>query len=108
MGFNLRRGLTETRQIENLKDTTIISDKNTPQEKINFNYKHVVITGTIPGKTRSSAQFELKKRFPHIICDDHVSRNTDYLITGFGIGQTKIKHATAIGIPIIEAAKLFK
>ena len=109
MGFNLRRGITQERQDENKKDISKLSITKTDAagSGVNFNHKSVCITGTIPDMTRKEAQAFLKKKFPDISFDESISYNTDYLITGFGIGQAKIKKARQAGIQIIESALLF-
>ena len=108
MGFNLRRGLTSSLQKEHAQDTSKLLDKIPENIKsIDLNNKYVCITGTISGMTRGEAQYKLKKMYPKIEFDDSIRTSTNYLITGFGIGQTKIAKAQKLGIPMIEAAKLF-
>lgn len=94
MSINLRRDTVKQRKLENKED-------------LNLNYKKVCITGTIPGKTRFQAQNILREKFPNITFDNVMSTRTNYLLTGFGIGQTKLRFATKYKIPIIEAVKFF-
>lgn len=108
MGFNLRRGLTASIQKENANEMSKLSNKTPVDGKVDLNSKRVCITGTITGLTRLQAQAKLKKMYPKVTFDDHITGYTDYLVTGFGIGQTKIKAAQDKGIPMIEAVKLFK
>jgi NAD-dependent DNA ligase len=110
MAINFRRGLTPKIQSENAKDMKKISQKKDVDDsgsKINFNHTCVCITGTIPGMTRKEAQIKLLQKFPNVSFHDSMRSSTDYLITGFGIGQSKLQAAQRYGIPIIEATKLF-
>lgn len=110
MAINFRRGLTPKIQSENAQDMKKISQKKNVDDsgtKIDFNHLSVCITGTIPGMTRKEAQRRLKIKFPNVNFHDSMRTNTDYLITGFGIGQSKLTAAQKYGIPIIEATKLF-
>jgi NAD-dependent DNA ligase len=104
MGFNLRRGLTSKLQKENGKTPT---SQYVNPDNIDLNNKIVCITGTIPGMTRFEAERKLKNRFPNIIFAGSVSVNTDCLITGFGMGQTKLNKAQRLGIPMIDAIMVF-
>lgn len=110
MAINFRRGLTPKVQAENATDMKKISQKKDVDDsgtKIDFNYMNVCITGTIPGMTRKEAQATLKKRYPNVQFHDSMRSNTDYLVTGFGIGQSKLAAANRYKIPIIESTKLF-
>lgn len=108
MGFNLRRGLTNERQEEHARETSKLSDKIPVDGKtIDLNDKYICITGTIPGMTRFQASQALLKKYPRVHFDEHITINTNYLITGFGIGQTKLQKAKSLGIPMIESAKFF-
>jgi len=110
MAINFRRGLTLKIQSENAKDMKKISQKkdvDNSSSNINFNHTYVCITGTIPGITRKEAQLKLQKKFPNIGFHDSMRSSTDYLVTGFGIGQSKLQAAQRYKIPIIEATKLF-
>jgi NAD-dependent DNA ligase len=109
MGFNLRRGLTADIQKEHAKEISKLSnEKPTDGQPVNLNHKYVCVTGTISGYTRADAHIKLVKLYPKINIENHVTSSTDYLITGHGVGQTKLNKAQEMGIPMIEAAKLFK
>ena len=102
MGFNLRRGITEERQKE-----TAIESKFNPPNTTDLNNKTICITGTVPGMTRDEALRRLKVRFPKISFSDSITREVDYLLTGFGCGQTKLNKARSYNITIIDSTKFF-
>jgi NAD-dependent DNA ligase len=108
MGFNLRTGLTQASKKEHNQEMQKISNKEDKTGKsIDLNNKTVCITGTIIGLTRGEAQLKLKKKFPKIQFATSISYGVDYLITGHGIGQAKIKAAQKHAIPTIESSLLF-
>ena len=102
MGFNLRRGITQERKIENA-----IESKSNPVNPVDLNRKTVCITGTIPGMTRLQAQVSLKKRFPSVYFSESLTQSTDYLITGFGCGQSKLTKAKSYSVIVIDSSKFF-
>ena len=108
MGFNLRTGLTSASKEEFKDDMNKLSPDKDSSGKYNFNHKVVCITGTIPGLTRMEAQSLLKTKFPYINIYDTVHRGTDFLITGFGVGQRKLTAANSYNITTIDATTLFK
>lgn len=65
--------------------------------------KHFVITGTIPGmsRTEATAKLTLAGGLPH----SSVSNATDYLITGEGVGATKMAAAQKKGVKVIPYHK---
>lgn len=81
--------------------------KQSKSDKLNLNNKVVCITGTIPGLTRYAAESNLRKKFPNIQFSSGVNSITDYLITGHGVGQTKLKAAEKHNVQIIESSTLF-
>lgn len=83
------------------------SKKETNSDKIDLNNRTVCITGTIPGKTRNVAISELKKKYPRAVFVDSITSYTDYLITGHGVGQTKLKATQKHNVQLIESSKLF-
>jgi len=91
-----------------------VTEGKAPQPKIskqlenliNLKNKKVVITGTIPGKTRISAENYLRIKYDAIIQNSVIS-STDYLITGHGVGQTKLKLAARWDVKIIDATEFF-
>jgi NAD-dependent DNA ligase len=106
--MNLRRGLTTERQKENNKDIVKISTKEYTQgQQLDLNYKVVCITGTIPGKTRTNVQKLLSKAYPKVLFTEQINKDTDYLLTGHGIGQRKLLVAKKWGIPMIESSMYF-
>ena len=102
MGLNLRASSPEEikEEIKKVNNTKV-------KKNIDLNGMRVCITGTIPGMTRGQAQGKLENKYPLITFDYSITNNTDYLLTGFGIGQTKLKEANRRGIKIIEAVKYF-
>lgn len=106
MAINLRRGITKERQAEHTADMARISVVKDANGKIDLNGKYCVITGTVTGMTRSEFRLKLKKKYPTIMFTETIVNDTDYLITGHGIGQTKLTKATRMNIPMIEAVKV--
>lgn len=102
MGFNLRRGITQERQKENA-----VESKSNPVNPTDLNHKKVCITGTIPGLTRWQAEERLKRKYPTVIFRDSITRDVDYLITGFGCGQTKLTKARSYNIIVVDSSKFF-
>jgi len=102
MGFNIRRGTTTERKKENA-----IESKSNPVNPVDLNHKTICITGTIPSLTRLQAQASLKKRFPHILFSESLTQGTDYLITGFGCGQSKLTKAKNYNTTVIDSSKFF-
>jgi NAD-dependent DNA ligase len=103
MSFNLRRGITEDRQKEYNKGL-----KKPLSDVPDLNDMSVCITGTIPGYTRVKAGLTLLSKYPNIIINNTVTSTTDYLITGHGVGQTKLKAAQKYNVSLIEASTYFK
>ena len=77
------------------------------KKALDLNLKRVCITGTISGKTRAQATAELKLKYPNISMQNSVTSTTNYLITGFGVGQTKLKEAAKYNVIIIDAQEIF-
>lgn len=102
MGFNLRRGITQERIKENA-----IESKSNPVDPTDLNNKLICITGTIPGLTRTQAEDRLKRKYPKINFSETITRSVDYLITGFGCGQTKLNKARSYNITVIDSSKFF-
>ena len=75
--------------------------------KINLNHKFIVITGTITGYTRSSAQAKIKVDYPTARFQSSISSTTDYLITGYGMGQRKLQLASRWNVKTIDATEIF-
>lgn len=91
------------------KDDEPITDpgkKEINLTKTNLNGMTICLTGTIPGMTRTTAMDRIKKKFPKVTFTDHVYSYTDCLITGHGVGQTKLKAAQKYNIPIIESSTI--
>lgn len=76
--------------------------------KYDLNNKNVCISGTIQGYTRTAAKEKLKSRFKTIKFHDQVKISTDVLITGYGIGKTKLDAAKKYQLKIIDATEVFK
>ncbi len=66
----------------------------------------VVITGTIPGMTRD----EIKAKFESLggVVSDSVSKKISYLVVGEEPGETKLKKAKELNIPIINGEEFIK
>lgn len=102
MSINFRRGLTIERQKENAIDCKI-----NPQNPTDLNDKVICITGTIPGFSREQAEKFLKSQFPRISFSNTLTKNVDYLITGFGCGQTKLTRAKSYRVTVLDSTKFF-
>jgi len=68
-----------------------------------FDGKTVVITGTL-SMQRSEAAEMLEAAGAKVV--GSVSANTHYLVTGAGVGASKLSKATALGVTIIDEAKM--
>lgn len=65
--------------------------------------KVVVISGTVPGYSRTEASGAVKVRGGK--SPGSVSSKTDYLVVGENPGASKLNKANELGIPVIEAEK---
>lgn len=65
--------------------------------------KNVCVTGTIPGISREHFYTRLRKIYGVSSVQITVTKTTDYLLTGYGVGQTKLTKAKNYNVPIIEA-----
>lgn len=74
-----------------------------PDEDEGFSGKTVVITGTL-SQGRSEIAAILEEAGAKVA--GSVSANTHYLITGAGVGASKLTKATALGVTIIDEAKM--
>jgi NAD-dependent DNA ligase len=70
-----------------------------------FAGKTVVITGTL-SKQRADVAAMLEAAGAKVT--GSVSANTQYLVTGAGVGATKISKATALGVTVIDEATMLK
>lgn len=77
-----------------------------PKKTVNLKDKYVCITGTITGMTRSFAFTKLRKLGARPVTN--LTTTTDYLVTGYGVGQSKLKLAARYKIPVIDATEIFK
>jgi len=68
-----------------------------------FDGKTVVITGTL-SKERAEIAAILEAAGAKVT--GSVSANTHYLVTGAGVGATKLSKASALGVTIIDEAKM--
>ena len=68
-----------------------------------FDGKVVVITGTL-SKERADIAAMLEEHGAKVT--GSVSANTHYLITGAGVGASKLSKASALGVTIIDEAKM--
>jgi len=74
-----------------------------PDESSGFAGKTVVITGTL-SQDRSAIASILEAAGANVT--GSVSANTHYLITGAGVGASKLNKATALGVTIIDETKM--
>jgi DNA ligase (NAD+) len=74
-----------------------------PDDDSGFAGKTVVITGTL-SMERAEIAAMLEEAGAKVT--GSVSANTHYLITGSGVGATKLNKATALGVTIIDEAKM--
>jgi NAD-dependent DNA ligase len=74
-----------------------------PDEDSGFAGKTVVITGTL-SMERAEIAAMLEEAGAKVT--GSVSANTHYLITGAGVGASKLTKATALGVTIIDEAKM--
>jgi NAD-dependent DNA ligase len=74
-----------------------------PDEDSGFAGKTVVITGTL-SMERAEIAAMLEEAGAKVT--GSVSANTHYLITGAGVGASKLGKATALGVTIIDEAKM--
>ena len=74
-----------------------------PDEDSGFAGKTVVITGTL-SMERAEIAAMLEEAGAKVT--GSVSANTHYLITGAGVGASKLSKATALGVTIIDEAKM--
>lgn len=68
--------------------------------------RRVVVTGKITNESRQTA--EQKLRDVGAIVDSSVSNKTDILVTGAGVGKTKLNKAIALGVDIIPWEQAFE
>ena len=74
-----------------------------PRAAAGFAGKTVVITGTLSaGRAEIAARLEAAGA----IVTGSVSANTQFLITGAGVGAAKISKATALGVTVIDEATM--
>ena len=78
-------------------------EERKPDEGEGFSGKTVVITGTL-SMERAEIAAMLEEAGAKVT--GSVSANTHYLITGAGVGATKLNKATALGVTIIDEAKM--
>lgn len=110
--MNLRikyKPIDENSKPETTKPTSKIEQiypAPTKPAKINLNGKVVCVTGTITGMTREQTEVKLRKMGAYPVST--VTKSTHYLITGYDVGQRKIKLAKQYNIKIIQAEDAFK
>jgi NAD-dependent DNA ligase len=68
-----------------------------------FAGKTVVLTGTL-SRQRAEIAAELEAAGAHVV--GSVSANTHYLITGAGVGAAKTSKAAALGVTVIDEARM--
>jgi NAD-dependent DNA ligase len=106
MALNLRRGLSKDDQIQHDKEMNqkpVVVD-----EEINLNNCVFCITGTIQGMTRDQAVKKILEKFPSARFSPSMSSDVEYLITGTGCGQTKLRVAARRGSTLIEANSILR
>ena len=69
------------------------------QGRIQLKNKNVIITGTVPGKTRSQLASILKKIGATL--QSNVTKSTDVVIKGRKPSKTKLDKAKKYGTPIV-------
>lgn len=62
----------------------------------------VVVTGTVPGYSRSEAEAAIRDRGG--TCPGSVSKKTDVVVVGDAPGASKVKRAEELGIDVIDAS----
>jgi bifunctional non-homologous end joining protein LigD len=67
---------------------------------VNVEGKRVVVTGAVPGFSRATAEQWLAMHGAHV--QPRVTRDTDLLICGSGVGGTKIKAAEKNGTQVVD------
>ena len=73
---------------------------------LKFKNKKVVFTGKIEGKTREGV--ELLAQSIGLTVQKAVSKNTDYVIFGSDVGQTKLDKAMKLNIPVLKFKEFAK
>ena len=73
---------------------------------LNFKNKKVVFTGKIEGKTREGV--ELLAQSIGLTVQKAVSKNTDFVIFGSDVGQTKLNKAMQLNIPALKFKEFAK
>lgn len=73
---------------------------------ISIKGKRVVVTGTLPGRTRSQVQYAVERAGGTF--QTTVANNTHYVITGNtrGATTTKMRNAQRLGIPVVPYANV--
>jgi NAD-dependent DNA ligase len=102
VALNLRRGVIQERIKEHKLEVAAKVEDLT-----DFNNLKVCITGTIPGRTRTQAQNQLKKQYPFVTFSNSITKSVNILVTGFGTGQTKFTMANRYGIKIVDWSKVW-
>ena len=73
---------------------------------LKFKNKKVVFTGKIEGKTREG--IELLAQSIGLNVQKAVSKNTDFVIFGSDVGQTKLDRAMKLNIPVLKFKEFAK
>jgi len=73
---------------------------------LNFKNKKVVFTGKIEGKTREGV--ELLAHSIGLTVQKAVSKNTDFVVFGSDVGQTKLNKAMQLNIPTLKFKEFAK
>jgi DNA ligase (NAD+) len=86
--------------IERLQQAVTIAP---PPREMQAGGKTFVLTGSLPGMTREEAREALEARGHKLAVS--VSKKTDYVVAGAEAGS-KLERARALGVPVIDEAKL--
>lgn len=95
--MNLRKPISNKK-----KERTVEID----HDKIDLSYKTVCLSGTVPKRARSQVMAILRLNYEGVLFSISVTKNVDFLVVGYGVGQTKLAKAKKYNIPIIEWSKV--